>query len=495
MTTNRRCKEGKSYHSRLLGAGLGVLVCVLLVLAVSLGVQARETSGDVVALKELSQAFTKVAKQAIPAVVYIKVEQTVQGRSEGSFNDPFDLFSEEFFERFFRRRLPEGQKPQQFRQQGQGSGFVVTNDGYILTNHHVVGEADRVTVVLHDGREFGAKLVGTDPRSDVAVIKIEDAGDLPTLPLGDSEALEIGEWVMAIGSPFGLSHTITVGVVSAKGRSRLGITDYEDFIQTDAAINPGNSGGPLINLNGEVIGLNTAIFSRSGGYMGIGFAIPINMARDIQAQLVSTGKVVRGYLGVRIQDISEDLAKSFDLKETKGALVAEVSKNTPAAAAGLEQGDVIVEFNGVPVEDVGQLRNQVAMTAPGKQVPIAIVRDGQRRELTISLGTLPEELTATAVPPVLQEELGMGVQNLTDELAEQLGYEGKEGVVISEVEPGSPAASAGLRPGMLISQINRESVDDVEAFQEALAESSKTKQVLLLVEDRQGSRYVALSLG
>jgi serine protease Do len=292
-----------------------------------------------------------------------------------------------------------------------------------------------------------------------------------------------------------LDHTITVGVVSAKGRSRLGIVDYEDFIQTDAAINPGNSGGPLINLNGEVVGLNTAIFSRSGGYMGIGFAIPISMARDIQEQLIKMGKVTRGYLGVRIQDLTEDLANSFNLKMAEGVLVAEVTHGTPAEAAGLERGDVLVEFNGEPVEGVGRLRNLVAVTTPGKQVPITIIRDGQQCEMNITVGELPEKLTASAAEPESLGQFGRQVQNLTGELAGQLGYKRKEGVVISEVEPDSPAARAGLHPGMLVSEVNRESVDNVEAFREALAESGNTQQALLLVQDRRGSRYVALSLG
>jgi serine protease Do len=476
---------------RWLAGALGILVGACVVLAGQPRVQARETNAGVAKLRELSQAFTDVAKRAIPAVVYVKVERTVEARG---FNNPFDLFSDEFFKRFFGRRLPEGQQPREFRQQGQGSGFIVSKDGYILTNNHVVGEADRVTVVLNDGREFKAKLVGTDPRSDVAVIKIDSAGDLPVLPLGDSDALEVGEWVMAIGSPFGLTHTITVGVVSAKGRSRLGIADYEDFIQTDAAINPGNSGGPLINLNGEAIGIDTAIFSRSGGYMGIGFAIPINMARDIQRQLISTGKVVRGYLGVRIQDVTEALAKSFDLEKAEGVLVAEVSKGTPADKAGFKRGDVIVKFNHEPTTDTGQLRNLVAMTPPGTQVPVEVIRDGKQHTLSVEVGTLPEKLAAATSEPALQKELGMSVQNLTDELAEQLGYKGQQGVVISEVEPGSPAALAGLRSGMLITQVNRRSVNNTDEFQEALAASSHTKRVLLLVHDRQGSHFVALRL-
>jgi len=313
---------------------LGLALVLMMTMSVS-PAQAREAEDARPALRSLSRAFTQVAQQAMPAVVFIQVEKTLEtGTSPFGLNNPFDLFSEEFFERFFGRRFPEQRRerrqPRQYRQQGQGSGFIVSKDGYILTNHHVVGEADRLRVTLADDREFEAKLIGADPKSDVAVIKIA-GNNFPVLPIGDSDALAVGEWVIAIGNPFGLTHTMTVGVVSAKGRSRMGITDYEDFIQTDAAINPGNSGGPLLNLDGAVVGINTAIFSRSGGYMGIGFAIPIKMATHIQQQLITTGKVTRGYLGVNIQSLTKDLARSFGIAERDGVLIASVAPGTPAA--------------------------------------------------------------------------------------------------------------------------------------------------------------------
>jgi serine protease Do len=331
-----------------------------------------------------------------------------QSLSPFEFNNPFDLFNDEFFRRFFGPRLPERGQPRKYRQTGQGSGFIVSKDGYILTNHHVVGDADRITVTLSDGREFTAKTVGTDPKSDVAVIKIE-ADNLPILPLGDSDALEVGEWVMAVGNPFGLSHTITVGVVSAKGRSTVGITDYEDFIQTDAAINPGNSGGPLINLTGEVVGIITAIFSRSGGYMGIGFAIPVNMAKAIQKQLVETGKVIRGSLGVNVQNLSKELAESFGLDSTDGVLIAGVTKDSPADKAGLRRGDVIVEFNGRNIENVGQFRNLVALTIPGTKIKLVLIRGGKRSDLAVKLGRIPEGLIAGATKTDLMKKLGFSV--------------------------------------------------------------------------------------
>jgi serine protease Do len=328
----RREEMSASHNLRWLTALVAGLVMFGLVL--HLRVQAAEPDDEITALQHLSTGFTRVAKRTLPAVVFIQVEKNVErGRGPGEFNNPFDLFNDEFFHRFFGERFHR--QPRQYKQRGLGSGFIVSHDGYILTNHHVVGDAEHIMVKLADGREVKAKLVGTDPKSDVAVIKIK-GDDLPVLPLGDSDTLEVGEWVVAIGNPFGLTHTITVGVVSAKGRSGMGIEDYEDFIQTDAAINPGNSGGPLINLQGKVIGINTAIYSRSGGYMGIGFAIPINMVKAIEQQLIASGKVTRGYLGINIQDLSEDLANSFGLKTTKGVLVADVVENSPAAKGGLK---------------------------------------------------------------------------------------------------------------------------------------------------------------
>jgi serine protease Do len=471
-------------------AALGSCLLVLLLL---LPGQTNAQPDNVETARRLSKAFTAVAHQALPAVVFITVEKTVESEGGPSqFNNPFDLFGEEFFERFFGRRLPQGE-PREFQQRGQGSGVIISPDGTILTNHHVVGEADTVTVKLADGREFRAKTVGTDPRSDVAVIKIA-AQNLPVLPLGNSEALEVGEWVMAIGNPFGLTHTITVGVVSAKGRSRLGIVDYEDFIQTDAAINPGNSGGPLVNMNGEVVGLNTAIFSRSGGYMGIGFAIPIDMVKMIKEQLVTTGKVVRGYLGVHIQDLTRELAESFGLKTTEGVLVAEVAKDSPAAKGGLKAGDVVVALNGTPVHNTGQLRNTVAMMAPGTKVQLKVVRDDHPREITITLGELPSEPTASATETAPSGKLGFSVQNLTEDLAAQLGYNTTEGVVVTQVAPRSEAYTAGIRRGMLIRQVNRQDVSDVQEFRQALASSEQTHRVLLLVQDQQATRYIALNL-
>jgi serine protease Do len=325
----------------------------------------------------------------------------------------------------------------------------------------------------------------------VAVIKIE-AKDLPILPLGDSDVLEVGEWVLAIGNPFGLSHTLTAGIVSAKGRSSIGITDYEDFIQTDAAINPGNSGGPLINLEGRAVGINTAIFSQTGGYMGIGFAIPINMAKGIRDQLIKHGSVTRGYLGIRIQDITPELAKTFGLKTTKGVLISEVTKGSPAEKAGMARGDVIVEFNEHPVEKVGSFRNEVALVSPGTQVNITVIRHGKQQSIALKIGKLPAGKQAVSTQSDILDKLGLTVQTLTRDMAEQLGYQGETGVVVTQVVSGSVAALAGIRSGTLILEVNRKHVHNIAEFDEALAQTPSKGEVLLLVKEEAGSHYVVL---
>ncbi|HHD64494.1 MAG TPA: Do family serine endopeptidase [Desulfobulbaceae bacterium] len=306
---------------------------------------------NIALLDRSAKAFAAVVKKAGPAVVYVEVEKSVH--VAGGQGSPYDFFSDPFFERFFGPQFKHPRIPRQreFKQRGAGSGFIIDADGYILTNNHVVSDADKITVRLSDEREFTAKVVGTDPQSDVALIKI-DGKNLPVLPLGNSDKLQVGEWVIAIGNPFELYQTVTVGVVSAKGRNRMGISDYENYIQTDAAINPGNSGGPLLNIHGEAIGINSAIFSRSGGYMGIGFAIPINMAKNIEQQLLQHGKVTRGWLGVMIQNVNKDLAKSFNLTSTHGVLISEVSAHSPAEKAGIKQGDVVLAIDGKKVDNV-----------------------------------------------------------------------------------------------------------------------------------------------
>lgn len=468
----------------------GTLIALFALAAIS-AAPARADDG-VESLRQAGKAFSSVAKKVSPAVVFISVEKVEEvGRNRQGF--PFD---DDFFRRFFDQPFPEGDpgnQPRRRRVQGQGSGFIVSSDGYILTNNHVVGDADEVIVHLQDGRELKARQVGSDARSDVAVIKVDADEDLPVLELGDSEQLEVGEWVLAIGSPFGLSHSLTAGIVSAKGRSSVGITDYENFIQTDAAINPGNSGGPLVDLNGKAVGMNTAIFSRSGGYMGIGFAIPINMVRNIMDQLIDSGQVTRGYLGVLIQDLTQELAESFGLNTHRGVLIASVNEDSPAAQGGLKQGDVVIRFDGHEVTSVGPFRNRVSMVTPGSVVTMTVMRDGKEVDLEIEIGTLPDEVGVAAAPEQESlDALGFAVQTLTPELAERFELEDTTGVVVSSVDNGSPAFQAGLRPGMVIAEVNRTSVSNVKTFNEAISKSGDGGPVLLLVKDQRGSRYIAL---
>jgi serine protease Do len=447
-------------------------------------------------IKRTSRAFADVAKKATPAVVFIQVEKTIEagfGGPSSPLNDPFGFFGDDFLERFFGGR-GSPRVPRQFRQVGQGTGFLISRDGYILTNNHVVGDADKITVKLHDGREFAAKRIGSDPRSEVAVIKVDAAG-LPFIEMGDSGALEIGEWVIAIGNPFGLSATLTVGVVSAKGRSNIGIAEYEDFIQTDAAINPGNSGGPLLNIEGKAIGINTAIFSQSGGYMGIGFAIPIDMARVIKDQFVKHGKVVRGFLGVQLnrEDIDDELAQSFGLKKAAGVLVAEVVKDSPAQKAGVQNGDIILKLDGREVRDNGSFRGAVALLPPDTLVRMTVFRDGKEIEIKAKVAPFPED-AAPDVAAQLLEKLGFSVRDLTPDLAARLGYGAGEGVVVDGVVPGGPAANGGLQPGLLIMTVNRVPVASAEAFQKALVEASKNSRVLMRVRHARHTWYVLLRL-
>jgi serine protease Do len=450
---------------------------------------------EVEILRRTSRAFSKVAKSAMPAVVFITVEKTVESQSSDTqWNDPFGFFGDDFFDRFFGGR--PGAQPRQFKQYGQGSGFLISKDGYILTNNHVVGDADKITVKFDDGHEYQAKRVGTDPKSEVAVIKIDAKHDLPYLEAGDSQALEIGEWVIAVGNPFGLAETLTVGVVSAKGRSNLGIAEYEDFIQTDAAINPGNSGGPLLNIDGKVIGINAAILSRSGGYMGIGFAVPINLAMSVKDQLLKRGKVTRGFLGVQLnpQEVNEDMSKHFGMEKSGGVLIAEVVKDSPAEKAGLKSGDIILQLNGRDVEGNSGFRNTIAMTEPGKKMSITLFRDGKKKTIEAAVGTLPDDAAAAAQASEITTKLGFSVRDLTPELARRFGYDFDEGVIVDKVEPNSPALQAEIQPGALILSVNQRPVKNVTEFGEQLGSSQKEGRALLRVKYNRVSWYVLLRL-
>jgi len=453
---------------------------------------------------DFRKGFSGVAAKATPAVVFIQVEKQVpMGNMQYYFNNPFEFFGEELPQRNFSRPHGHQQTPnrghqQMFKQTGQGSGFLISKDGFILTNTHVVGDVDKITVRLADGREFPAKRIGADSKTEVALIKIE-ADNLPYLKIGNVQALETGEWVIAIGNPFGLKETLTVGVVSAKGRSNIGIADYEDFIQTDAAINPGNSGGPLLNVDGEAVGINTAIYSQSGGYMGIGFAVPIDMAMNIKDQLVANGHVTRGYIGVVLNpgEVSEEMAKSFGRNEAGGVLIADVQKDGPADKAGVQSGDIIVELDNKKVKDSMTFRRDVARILPNTKTELVVYREGKSKKLTLTVATFPEneEGGEGAVKDATSalEKIGFEVQDLTKDVAERFGYETGRGVIISEVNQGSKAEEAGLKPGMLILEVNRSEVSSVKQFGQAV-NKGKEGSLLLRVKTEQGALFLNLRL-
>jgi serine protease Do len=445
--------------------------------------------GGIESLRQTGKAFSSVARKVSPSVVFIHVEGRSPDAENGTGDWPFqdDLLRRFFGDDFPGLARPAPKKPR--RAIGQGSGFVFSARGdtaYILTNSHVVEDAERIRVKLHDGREYDAALQGTDPRSDIAVLKVEALG-LTALKWGDSAKLEVGEWVVAMGNPFGLSHTLTTGVVSAKGRTSLGINDYEDFIQTDAAINPGNSGGPLLNLDGEVVGVNTAIFSRSGGHMGVGFAIPSKLARTIAEQLLASGRVVRGYIGLTVQPLSMEIAEALQLTQTRGALVNEVQAGSPAEQAGLRAGDVLTHFDGSPLADGGQYRNRAAMAKPGSSVTLGLIRDGKPLQIAVKVRLLDEAAVQRAEAAAA---LGIAVRGLTPDETRRVRV--AKAVVVTGVAPRSVAALAGIRPGTLIVEVNRRPVGNPEEFAAALAESADTGAALLRIADNGRSRQVNL---
>jgi serine protease Do len=453
-----------------------------------------EDEQSIATLRRMGKAFASIAEKVSPAVVGIQAERTVRLGSGGDFqfNEPSSPFDQDMFRYFFGPRTPRRPERPPSRQTARGSGFIITRDGYILTNNHLVGGAEEVKVSLDNGETYTAEIVGTDPDTDVAVVKIK-ANNLPYVELADSDTLEVGEWVIAIGSPFGLSQTVTAGIVSAKGRSRLGVATYEDFIQTDAAINFGNSGGPLLNLDGKAVGMNTAIIG-PGGNVGIGLAIPSNMARDIYKQLKESGTVTRGFLGVLPGDVEPEMAEFFDLDEAKGVVISQVTPDSAAEKAGLKQGDVVVEMENEPVENANDFRNRIAMYKPGSKVDLVVVRDGKRRRLTATLDKRPADLSASQQPSDMRDSLGITVQTLTDELAQRLGYEGLSGVVVTDVEPGSEAADEGIRRGALIREVDRKEIDNVAEFNEAIEKAKERGKALLLVRYDDVDQYVVVQL-
>ncbi len=437
-------------------------------------------------------SFAPVIKKVAPGVVKVSTSTKIHNTA---FSGPPGM--EDLMRRFFGDES-QGRAPRRNfgtpRQQGVGSGVITTKDGYILTNNHVVDGADEVKVTLQDGREFTAKVIGRDPKSDVAVIKI-DAKDLPAVPMADSDKVEIGDVVLAIGNPFGIGQTVTSGIVSATGRANMGL-DYEDFIQTDAAINPGNSGGALVDAEGRLIGINTAILSRSGGNQGIGFAIPSNLTRDVMQSLVKDGRVTRGFLGVMIQDVTPALAKEFKLKDGAGALVGDVTPNSPAEKAGLKSGDVVLEFNGKQVTDSRHLKLEVARTSPGETVPVKFLRDGATKTLDIKLKEMPGAERLARGDTHSNDDTGtlngVTVADLDQRAREQFNLPGTiNGVVITEVQPDSAAAEAGLKPGDVVQEINRKTVKTAEEAVR-LTEDPKSKSTLLRVWRNGGSHYVVV---
>jgi len=437
-------------------------------------------------LGSLSNALSEVAEAVRPAVVNISTTSI-----ETMEDNPFgDMFSDPFFRHFFGDQFGHPGQKRKFKSSALGSGVIASENGYILTNNHVVKGAEDIKVILYDKREFTGKVVGTDPRTDLAVIKI-NAKDLPTLSFGDSAKLKTGDVVLAIGNPFGLNQTITMGIVSAVGRSNIGLADFEDFIQTDAAINPGNSGGALVNGSGELVGINTAIFSTSGGYMGIGFAIPSDMAKTVMDSIIKHGKVVRGWLGVSIQNLTPELSKSLGIKETEGALISGVESGSPADKAGLKRGDLIIAMDGKKVTDVTNLRNRVSAAAPGTKVDFKIIREGKELTLPVMLGEYKEKkiVKKTEYQNALR---GVTVQELTPSLRDKLNLpEGQTGVVVTDVNADSPAQDL-LQANDVILEVNRKAIRSAQEYEEVVSKIGEKDTVLLLISREGGSIYLTI---
>ncbi len=507
--------NGSTYGKpRRLLAGVFAFAASLLVLSATLtwlsGGNVGVTSANGQTLQEkpaaavdLSKGFRDVAQLIRPSVVSIDSikhfqttgsdSNTMRHFQQGEIPEELRQFfgNDDAFGRFFDFQMP--QQPRE--QRGLGSGVIVREDGYILTNNHVVGDSDEVDVRLSNGKKYQAKIIGTDKATDLAVLKI-DANGLSAAKLGSSGDVQVGDWVLAIGSPFGLNQTVTAGIISAKSRSDMGITDYEDFLQTDAAINPGNSGGPLVTLKGEVIGINTAIASRSGGYMGVGFAIPSDMAKNVMDSIIKNGHVTRGFMGAMIQDLNGDLAKSFNYDSTDGVLIGDVVKGGPSDKAGLQSGDIVTKFDGQAVKSANELRNAVARTDPGKSATLDVVRDGKKLTLDISVGKLSQKEMA-AVPGATEGEsqathhLGLTLETLTPDRAQELGIEDAEhGVLVTRVDPGSEAYDLGLRAGDVIVSANGKTLSDADAFEKAVTEKTLKSGVRLQIL-RDGARRFA----
>lgn len=474
---------------------IGLLICAA---AVSFYSKGRHGVGDAtqgvrnpgpraVTFEKGFPSLRGLVKDTKPSVVNISTTMFVKGIDMGN---PFKGFfgNDEFFDKFF------GDAPtKEFKQKSLGSGFIIDKEGYILTNNHVVEKASSIKVRLSDDKEYAAKVVGKDAKTDLALIKINARNSLPVAPMGDSDEVDVGDWVIAMGNPYGLDHTVTVGIVSAKGRV-IGQGPYDDFIQTDASINPGNSGGPLFDLQGRVVGINTAIIS---GGQGIGFAIPINMAKGLLPQLKNRGKVVRGWLGVVIQKVTPELAKNFGIKTPGGALVSDVTDGSPAAKADIRRGDVIVSFDGKTVKEMDQLPRMVAGIEVGKKAKVGLVREGKPIEVEVTIGEVNEEKTRPAenATPEVEKTLGLVVQNITPEIAHHLNLKDGRGVIVTDIQRGSPAEDADMRAGDIIREMNRKPVTNVDDFKEILRRVRPREGVIVLVKRERATFYAVLKEG
>ncbi|OGW28155.1 MAG: hypothetical protein A2X56_04550 [Nitrospirae bacterium GWC2_57_13] len=485
------------YTAALFVLAIGIVIG--LVLSSQLGImnlipgKSQVSAKSIEVLTELSEALSDVATVATPSVVNISTMRVIKS-PEGT---PFEFFDDPFFRRFFGDQYPHPNVPRERKEQSLGSGVIVSENGYIVTNNHVIEKGEAIKVLLSDKRDFTAKLIGADPKTDIAVIKIE-AQELSALPWGDSDKLKAGDITFAIGNPFGLNQTVTMGVISAVGRANVGIADYEDFIQTDAAINPGNSGGALLNVRGELIGINTAIVSRSGGYQGIGFAVPSNMARSVIESLIQHKKVVRGWLGVSIQEVTSDLAQEFGARDLRGAIVSGVVKGSPAEKAGIRQGDVILQYNGKLVQDTAHLRNMVSQTPVGTRVKVKLLRKKKETTVEAMIAELPKK-TAEVVPGGRAGEressalAGTVVREVTPEIARRFGMgKDEKGVVIVKVAGDSRAFEAGLRPGDIVLQVNHADIVTLEDYNAAIGNLSNDEIVLLLVRRKGQDLFVTL---
>lgn len=480
--------DRKKYQLTLIAVALVSLVFGL-ALSSRFDLMGKPLALNAVSPQGIPTSFASLARAGSPAVVNISTVRTIKGGNQvfrhftGPFgkNDPFWDFFEKFFGDEFSQR--------DLKQRSLGSGFIINPDGYIITNNHVIEGADRVTVRLADERTFSAEIIGRDPKTDLALIKIHSLLNLPSLTLGDSDSISVGDWVVAIGNPFGLNHTVTAGIVSAKGRV-IGAGPYDDFIQTDASINPGNSGGPLLNINGEVVGINTAIVA-SG--QGIGFAIPSNMAKEIIPQLKDKRRVVRGWLGVAVQRMTPELARSFGLTEQKGALVGDVFADSPAYQSGIKHGDVIIEFDGTKIEEMADLPRIVANTPVGKKVTLKVIREGKEQVLTATITEMKEEKPVIAKTD-MEKKLGLRIQGITPAIAEQLGLEKDTGVIVVDVDAGSPAEDAGFNRGDIIKELNREVIKSLRDYREALGKAIQQGTILFLINREGQTLYLTINL-